>query len=182
MKRLKALSAFLLPLALLCSGPVSSDPPAATGVVTREEVEVAHFWVDFDTELLIVVGADIVEFCDGIIDWDVVYGQYVQPPTDDEWLMEMRKGEVRAQVFDFVDFDCDLFLTNEPLASGMVQLITTDNDVWQSGKPNANAWGYMASGFVYTSDDVELALSAVVRYVYLKKQDRYREHASIVLD
>ena len=181
MKRMKVLTGFLLLSALLYSGLISAGPPPASGVVIRDEVEVGLTWVDFDSGLRVILGADIVEFCSGIVDFDVVYRQSVEPPIGENWVIERLHGEVRALVFDFLDFDCELFLNNEPIAAGYAMLTATDNDLNVAGPPNANAWGYMAHGDVYAPDGVELALSAVVRNLYLKKQDVFRATASIVL-
>lgn len=181
MKRIKILALFLSLSALLYSGLVAADPPSASGVVTRGEDTVGLTWVDFDSGLRVILGADIVEFCSGIIDFDVVYRQSVEPPIGEDWIIQRLYGEVRAQVFDFLDFDCELFLNNEPIAAGYVMLTATDNDLTQEGQGNANAWGFMAHGDVYSPDGVEFALSAVVRQLYLKKQDDFRATASIVL-
>lgn len=181
MKRIKILAVFLSLSALLYSGLVAADPPPASGVVIRDEAEVGVTWVDFDSGLRVILGADIVEFCSGIIDFDVVNSQSVEPPVGEDWIIERLYGEVRAQVFDFLDFDCDLFVNNEPVAAGYVMLTTTDNDLFQSGPPNANAWGWMAHGAVYSPDGDVFALSAILRNLYLKKQGRFHSTASIVL-
>ena len=181
MKRIRVFSAILLPLALLYSGLIAADPPPTSGAVIRDEVVIGVTWADFDSGLRVILGADIVEFCNGIVDFDIVWSQDVEPPVGEDWVIERLYGEVRAQVFDFVDFDCELFLNNEPIAAGYVMLNATDNDLLQGGPPNANAWGFMAHGAVYSPDGDEFALSAIVRNLYLKKQDRFHQTASIVL-
>ena len=50
------------------------------------------------------------------------------------------------RVWDFLAFDCELFTTIDPVASGDAKLRNVDNDLFGTVDPNANAWSFMAHG------------------------------------
>jgi hypothetical protein len=76
---------------------------------------------------------------------------------------------MRTTVWDFLDFDCDLFTTVPPVASGVADLIITDNAYLGVGPDDnfANSWQFHAKGILYYSDGGAPArLSAFIKQLY----------------
>jgi hypothetical protein len=138
-------------------------PPPASGVVLRDGNPVAYTWVDFDTGLRVIVGADMDEFCAGINNFDIIPYQDVNLP--DGRLVTLGKGPIQTTVWDFLDFDCALFTTVEPVAYGRANFIEVDNDLFgiEEGDKNTNTWAYSARGRLATSDGGTVRLNAFVR-------------------
>ena len=159
-------SAALLLTILLSSGPVAADPPAISGIVTRDQIPAAFTWVDFDSGLRVIVGADIDEFCAGNLNFDLVEVTDKVPASGR--IIELLKGTVQTTVWDFLDFDCALFTTIDPVASGDAKLRSTDNDLEGTAPDdrNTNAWGFMAHGRLEGLDGTRMSLNAFIRYVF----------------
>lgn len=124
-----------------------NNAPPASGVVLRGTTDFAVSWVDFKNGTQVIIGADIVEFCNGTIDFDVA--TYMDVYVNDRpFLSHLFGDDLRTSVWGFTDFDCDKFTTLEPLAVGLSDLVNTDNDFFGSGPDdnNANAWGFRAHG------------------------------------
>ena len=91
---------------------------------------------------------------------------------DPERIAIFAKGEYRTTVWDFVEFDCDQFLGELPLAVGMATLKSTDNDFFVSSGPNSNAYGFSAQGTLHDPvTGAPLRLSAVFRAIWDKEAD-----------
>ena len=137
-----------------------------SGIVTRYEAPVGRTWVDFDSGLRVVVGADMDEFCAGIVNFDLVEITDIQLAS--ERLLTLETGRVQATVWDFTDFDCALFTTNDPVASGFARMRTTDNDFFGTDPDdtNANAFGWMAHGKLEDQYGTRLMLNAFSRIVF----------------
>lgn len=141
--------------------------PSESGVVLRGETGWALGVTDFESGLQLILGADIVEYCNGIIDFDVV--SFMDVWVNDRPLLSKVHGEdVRTTVWPFTDFDCELFTTVDPVASGVSDVINTDNDVFGVGDGNnGNAWGFSAHGILeYTASGEPAVFSAHERLRY----------------
>lgn len=132
---------------------VFAEPPASSGIVTRGSYDTA--WVDIDTKsgLLSIVGVDIVQWCTDGAPFDTVY--YSDKNLQDGFrLNTVEKGYVQASVWPITVFDCELFTSIQPLATGMANYLAHDNDYFGpqfcEEKNNANAFGHRANGTLYS--------------------------------
>jgi hypothetical protein len=122
----------------------AANPPAESGIVVRDDLPIAGTWIDVKAELRVVVGADMLEFCAGIIDFDLVPHHMVFLPGGRD--VFLYKGPMYTTVWPFLDFDCDLFTTVTPLAAGYADVVNTDNDPFSADANTANPYGFMAHG------------------------------------
>ncbi len=124
-----------------------ANAPAQSGIVERGEGVWALSWADPGTGWRVTFGVDMLEFCDGIVDFDEVHWADKVIPQEVERIVSLaKKGEARTSVWPFMDFDCALFTTIDPLASGLSVLISPDNDLTGTPGANMNSWGFMAHG------------------------------------
>ena len=135
---LKSFTAICL---LLVSPLAISAPPTASGVVTIAGIPTAWIWADTDRGYLVIVGSDVTELCPGpdIENWDIVPYHLVSVPNTDARIIANGAGYVQATVFDFIDGDCDVFLTATPVAIGMVDYHATSTD-FATGFDGDNAY------------------------------------------
>jgi len=140
------------------NGPDNPGP-----IVMRSEVTFAVFYVDPETGRSAVHGADIVEFCQGTIDFDLVDLQRIDVPEDANRVNDILQGDdVTTSVWPFTTFDCGLFTTVTPLATGTADVVLTDNDVFVFLNPestNSNAFGFRARGALADSDGDKVQFS-----------------------
>jgi len=140
-----------------------ANAPDASGIIVRDDVPFAVTWIDPKAGTLVVIGADIFEFCGGTINFDIVPFQDAILP--DGRIVEVVQGsDMRTSVWPFATFDCDLFTTVTPLATGMSDLVYTDNDLLGSVVNNANAWGFLAQGSLTRPNGAAAAFSAHARF------------------
>ena len=136
-------------------GVANAEPPSESGIVTRGDREFALFDVDEKAGISSVLGVDPVAFCSGLTEFDFI--SYADKAVQND-LRSVRvgRGEVVASVWPFTDFDCNLFLTEMPLASGMASVVDRDNDFFGldrcDEKQNINSFGYQAHGALYSPD------------------------------
>jgi hypothetical protein len=130
-----------------------AEPPASSGIVTRGSYETG--WVDIDTHsgLLSIVGVDIVQWCTDGAPFDTFY--YKDKDLQDGFrLNTVEQAYVQASVWPITVFDCELFTTVQPLATGMAYFRSHDNDLFGprfcEEKNNANAFGRRANGTLYS--------------------------------
>jgi hypothetical protein len=164
------------PTALSESTPENSvslakGPPASSGpIVIRTETAFAVFYADPGAGISAVHGADMDEFCNGIVDFDIVKLQEIDVPEDANRIISLVHGhDVRTSVWPFTDFDCDLFTTTTPLATGTVDMVSTDNDVVVFLNPdnvNHNAFGWAAHGKLVGPNGEELNFSGHSKTVW----------------
>ena len=170
MKKSKLVNTIIVAAAMLFSMPASSNPPATSGpIVIRFDDAFAMFDVDTNAGISSILGADPNEFCIGIIDFDTVSFMDVDVPEDANRISEKLSGHVRASVWPFTVFDCNLFLTVPPLATGMAKVKGTDNDLVVFLNPdnvNANAFGYNAHGKLFDQSGSAKQFSLVFRGVW----------------
>ncbi len=147
-----------------------SNAPEVSGIVTRAEWPVAYSWPDFKTGLRVTLGVDMLAWCDGSPEFDVIPYQDVNSPTGE--LLTLGKGTLRAAVWPFTAFDCALFTTVTPLATGDAEFVNNDNDLlgtpgWEN---NTNVWGFSAHGLLTRSTGEVAVLSAERRVSYSNTQ------------
>jgi hypothetical protein len=128
---------------------VLAGPPAQSGIVTRDEAEDFGIIVDQEAGLILITGIDPVEFCAGNTDSDGLPNIIVDIPSDPERLARFVRGEGQTSVWDFVQFNCDMFNALQPVAVGMAVTNYTDNDFNLAPTPNANAFGFTVNGTLY---------------------------------
>ncbi len=168
----------VLAVSIFSSGPLLADPPAAAGIVTRDQQPVALTWIDPAAGLRVILGADIDEFCAGIIDFDVIDIQDVNVAEDR--VLRNSRGQVRTTVWDFLAFDCALFTTVDPVASGMSTLRNVDNDLFGTADPNVNVWSWMAHGRLEDPYGTQVVFSGHLTQLFGPNTD-YRFQSQIVL-
>jgi hypothetical protein len=127
------------------------NAPPFSGIIERAEFPAAYSWVDFKSGLRLTLGFDVFEYCDGTINFDLVWFQDIYNPS--RWLGQAQ-GEMQAAVWDFLDFDCELFTTVPPVASGVADFINTDNSWEGVGEDDqfTNSWNLHAKGTLSYSD------------------------------
>ena len=157
-----------------------ANAPPQSGIVVREDYEVATFYVDLESGLSVSIGVDPFEFCTGPAEFDFVTFQTAI--HRDGRQIDHGMGELRAVVHPFTTFDCDLFTTVEPLATGMATIVSTDNDLFGTapGDKNANAWGLTGHGTLVTPGGEFVQLSFNYRARYNNSQG-YKEVVKVSL-
>ena len=151
MKR-NVISAVIIVLASLL-GNALAEPPDSAGIVTRGDYTWADFYVDEESGLLVVLGVDIEDWCAAEVPFDVIYysDKFLSNPPR---INTLEKADVTTSVWDFTEFDCDLFTSVDPLATGIARLLYHDNDLfapWNCElKNNANAFGLKVNGTLYS--------------------------------
>ena len=133
-------------LANFSNGPENPGP-----IVFRGQTEFGVFYADYKEGLIALHGADVVEYCQNPdILFPIVDFQDILSPSDTDRIITLIHGDdVPTSVWPFVDFDCELFLSEQPIATGTVDLVATDNDVFAFFSheiPNMNAFTLKAHG------------------------------------
>jgi hypothetical protein len=136
-------------------------PPTEAGIIMRGESPVGLTWVDTDFGLRVVIGADMDEFCAGIVDFDLVSYQDANLP--DGRIVSNMVGAMQTRVWDFLEFDCDLFTSIPPIAVVTAMLKGVDNDLEGTVVHNTNTWGWMAQGSLLGADGSRVRFSGFVR-------------------
>jgi hypothetical protein len=151
MKQFSILALFLTVVGSF--GIALADPPASSGVVTRGSYDNARVDVDTNAGMLSILGVDVVQWCtDGVPFEFISYSdKLVQSGLR---LNTLEKAELTASVWPFTVFDCELFTTVPPLATGIASYRLHDNDLFGDQfceeKNNANAFGIKANGTLYS--------------------------------
>ncbi|MBE0593563.1 MAG: hypothetical protein IH616_14310 [Gemmatimonadales bacterium] len=148
-----------------------ANAPEQTGVVYRgSSTDFGWSFPDFKTGWQVTFGFDVVQYCNGVWDGDELYWADKLLPGDEFRDVSLNKfGEARTAVWPFTDFDCDLFATVAPLASGTSVMLLIDNDWSGSARPNTNTWGWMLHGtLAWTADDSPAQFSFHRRLVWNK--------------
>lgn len=130
-----------------------ADPPESSGIVIRDEYNNAWVDIDMDTGLLAVTGVNIVQWCTDGAPFDTIY--YADKNLQDGFrLNTLEKAEVTTSVWPFTVFDCALFTSVPPLATGVANYRLHDNDLFGNQfceeKNNANAFGRKVNGKLYS--------------------------------
>ena len=117
-----------------------------------------------------VYAFDPVQFCQGNPAFEIVNIQNVSVPEDANRINQLVQGDdLTTSVWPFTAFDCGLFTTVAPLATGVTDLVTTDNDLLTFLNPdsrNANAFGFMARGRLTLADGRTSQYNGITRCVW----------------
>jgi hypothetical protein len=154
---------------LLISASALSNPPPTSGPnVVRFDDFFAVNISDFEDNKQVILGADVTEFCLGTVDFDVISFMEVTNPQDEARIKQLFKGEAYASVWDFPEFDCDRFLSDLPLATGMARIHGNDNDliVFDRDNKNANSFGIKAHGDLWSPEQEQLKFHLVWHIVW----------------
>lgn len=153
----KTFASLFIVVGLTISAPVISDPPDQSGpIVFRFEgfTPSIPIWVpDMKRGISASLGIDTIDFCTTFT-FDTVEPVSIKNilvPEDPNRVNEQISGYVLAQVWPFTVFDCAMFLSVPPLATGYVKVNGTDNDLFVFNNPdnvNHNAFGITAHGDV----------------------------------
>lgn len=135
--------------------------PAQSGIVMRGETSVGVGWTDEEDGTFVFIGIDPRDFCNGTFEVDFVPTHEAALPGD-RGTLELAQGQdLRTTVWPFPGFSgCDLLEIYEPLASGVSDLVYTDNFGFRAGRSNANTFGYRAHGTLVLANGADAAFSA----------------------
>ncbi len=138
------------------------NAPEFSGIIVRGQATNAWTWVDVVSGYRVVIGADMNEYCAGVINFDLVFFQDINLSNGRPLLEVVDGDDMRTTVWDFLSFDCALFTTVDPVAYGYADLVNTDNDLFGTapGDNNANAWGLRAHGILSYQDGSDAVFSA----------------------
>jgi len=96
--------------------------------------------------------------------------QRIDVPEDANRVNDLLHGDdLTTSVWPFTDFDCGLFLTTTPLATGTVDVRNTDNDFFVFLNPdnkNHNAFGFTAQGKLTSATGKRAHFNVVSRVVF----------------
>jgi hypothetical protein len=152
-KQFKSLSIVFVLVTL--AGTVLAEPPASSGIVSRDSYNGGYFDVDTNSGLLSIIGFDVVQWCNEEDDFSFDTFFYADKDLQDGFRLNTSENAyVQASVWPFTDFNCELFLTIDPLATGMANYRMHDNDLFGlrycEEKNNMNAFGRRANGTLYS--------------------------------
>lgn len=142
-----------------------AEPPVQSGNVYRGEDVVASIWIDWDAGLMLVFD-DVVASCSGDPEFEfaTVPFMYVlvkgDAPPNEGRIIDRFRGDVMASVWPIFPFNCNIFLTQLPIAQGIVTISGNDNDLFADLNPgnNVNVVKYRAHGFLYTPEGERVRL------------------------
>lgn len=137
------------------------DAPPESGIVIRTERGVFPGWTDWDEGFFVFIGIDPRDFCNGVYDYDIIPMQEVNLPDDRGTLVLLQGEDLRTTVWPFPGFTgCQLLDIYDPLATGVSDLVYTENRGYGAGRSNANAFGYRAHGTLTLANGEDAAFSA----------------------
>jgi len=164
-KEVEEMKRFLLVvvIGLIVSPGLVADPPGQSGPNVFRIFSVTVGWSisDFKTGWQAIHGVDVREWClipgctdddpntECTAEFDVVGVQAVFLP--DAISVTFNGEEVRTWVYPFPQFDCDMFLGIDPVATGMATATSTDNSFNGTGS-RANSWGIVTTGTLQSAD------------------------------
>ena len=148
------------------------------GIVFREEDIFLLETVDFEKELTALINGDIVEWCETweepLVFFDV---QYLSSPSNENRIFQIfQADDVHTEVWDFlIDWEvetveelCAQFNGKEPIAEGLTKVRGTDNDliVFLYPNNNANAFGWVSQGQLYSPEGEKIHFNGVFRVTW----------------
>ena len=144
-----------------------ANGPDAAGIITRDGMGLGLIGRDSNTQLQVVLGVDLVEFCGGVWAPDLVARQITDVPDEANRIVRILHGtDVRTSVWPNFGFNCPLFTTTTPLATGLSKFVHTDNDVnifFNPDSKNSNAYGWTAHGVLTDPSGAKAPFSAHLR-------------------
>jgi hypothetical protein len=162
-----------------------ANAPDQTGIVYRG-ASGGWGWsfADAETGWRVNFGFDVMHYCNtGEIVGDELHWADKILPGDEFRLVSLNRfDEAWTTVWPFTAFDCGLFATVEPLASGYSMMQLIDNDWTGSERPNSNSWGWTARGtLAWTVDDSPAQFSFHRRLVWHKDAPAELKSQKLVL-
>jgi len=147
----------------------TNAPPSSGPNIIRSATTFAVFHADNLRGVSAVYGTDVVQLCLGNVAFDVVALQEITVPQEAGRFIDLIQGAaLTASVWPFTAFDCTLFLNTAPLATGLVDLVNTDNDllVFLRDNRNANAFGFTAQGTLTRPSGTRAHVNSVAKVVW----------------
>jgi hypothetical protein len=125
------------------------NAPAASGPnLIRYQGTFGYIINDPKRGIQALFGLDPADVCG--FDFDLVYIQEITLPNEEvDRIVSVLQGDnIQTSVWDFTGFNCVLYGSETPLATGYSRLINTDNDLvgFLTDRENANAFGVNAHG------------------------------------
>ena len=168
MKRI--VKSLLVLLALCITTPAFADPPAQSGPrVFRYDFNTAFVFSDPDSGLQVTFGLNMLEFCNGIRNFEEFTFMDVLVGEDSNRILGPGYGEVYTTVWGFTEFDCARFTTELPLAEGMITLRLNVSDVlaWEPNeRSNKNSYSFKANGPMWSPANESMRLHFVSHTVW----------------
>jgi hypothetical protein len=153
---------------LALAADFQGNSPAESGIVIRGGAYGSISWMDEESGLRAVFGISMADYCAGNLNFtDYVTGMIVFTPSGD--VHRNQQAPIYTEVYGFTDWDCELFTTIGPLATGYSMLKNVDNDLdgVSPDDPSANAWKWTANGVLaYTADDSKAIFKLYRKFVY----------------
>jgi hypothetical protein len=162
---------------------VKDQPEGSGATVIRFDGWIAVNYYDVDRDLQVIIGVDMNEYCAGDFNPDIVEIQEVTNPVDQNIVNQLIHGsDIYCWVYPLYPFDCERFLTEGPIASGYVDLVSNDNDLYAwieeaSGNNRVNAFGIAARGELFTPEGQKVRLAFQTRLVWEGYPDGGTIHA-----
>ncbi|KPK02626.1 MAG: hypothetical protein AMS20_11825 [Gemmatimonas sp. SG8_28] len=113
-----------------------NGPPAPNPYMVRYEQFAGWYAPDLEDNVMLTIGFDPVELCNGIYDFDAFDWQEHTSKNDPTLVRWVGQGyDLRATLWGISDFDCEFFLGASPLQTGTVDKIVFTGAYTASGKP-----------------------------------------------
>jgi hypothetical protein len=157
-----------------------ADAPVSAGIVMRGETFIAVGWTDVQEGIFVFIGLDPVQYCTGPVEFDVIPFQDVELHGGLGTLRRLQGNDLQTSVWPFPGFNCGLVTSVTPLATGVSDLVNSDNDFLGDGRSNANAFGFRAHGTLTLASGAETAFSAHVNYL-INGNNGFRANSQISL-
>ena len=159
-------------------GTIVKAPGDQGAMVVRFDGYIALTWVDWESGYRLVVGLEFAEYCNDIYDFDIVPVMQVYNPVDQDIVNELINArDVYVEVYPAYVWDCERFVNEGPLATGLVKFMSTDNDLYAyldtNLNPRVNSFGSSANGKIFTPEGDIVLLNFTTRYVWPGYPDEY---------
>ncbi|MHC4092009.1 MAG: hypothetical protein ACYSVY_17365 [Planctomycetota bacterium] len=144
--------------------------PDAGPIIIRDEVGGGFGLRDSESGLQVYFMFDPVGVCTGPWASDLVDRQIVDVPDEANRIIRLYHGkDVTTSVWPNFGFNCGLFTTTTPLATGLSTFVWTDNDVdilFNPDSKNSNAYGWIAHGVLTDPGGAKAPFSALHKCVW----------------
>jgi hypothetical protein len=141
--------------------------PDAGPIILRSELGGAFGLRDPGSGLQVWFMIDPVGVCTGPWASDAIDQQIVDVPDEANRIIRLRHGkDVQTSVWPNFGFNCGLFTSTTPLATGVSSFVWTDNDVNIGQNPdseNSNAYGWTAHGLLTDPGGAQVQFKALHR-------------------
>jgi hypothetical protein len=139
--------------------------------LVRYEDNYAVIFVDEERELQLVIGVDIAVYCTTGFFPDIVRVMEVTNPVDQDVVSQLLMGRgLQAAVFPLYPFDCARYVGEGPIASGLADVVSTDNDLYAyfetNTNPRVNSFQTKVNGTLYTPEGTKVLLNCMWKTVW----------------